>query len=200
MWLFWCWWQVFRARTPPEAIDLVSRLLEYTPSSRISPLQACAHTFFDELRETNTRLPNGRELPPLFNFTEQGELILHGPWIQYHKEFIYNYCAHTEKSALWFQELFLLVMVLTYLTHFFFLCYIPFIFLSSFLLSPVCLSHLMSILSSFLSSSSMSFPQVKLAPSICSPVFLFVPLYVHPVLTFVPYLARGDYTLGPPIS
>ncbi|XP_063217701.1 glycogen synthase kinase-3 beta-like isoform X1 [Bacillus rossius redtenbacheri] len=63
--------KVFRARTPPEAIDLVSRLLEYTPSSRISPLQACAHTFFDELRETNTRLPNGRELPPLFNFTEQ---------------------------------------------------------------------------------------------------------------------------------
>jgi len=65
------WQKVFRARTPPEAIDLVSRLLEYTPSSRISPLQACAHTFFDELRETNTRLPYGRELPPLFNFTEQ---------------------------------------------------------------------------------------------------------------------------------
>lgn len=64
------WQKVFRARTPPEAIDLVSRLLEYTPSSRISPLQACAHTFFDELREFNTRLPNGRELPPLFNFTE----------------------------------------------------------------------------------------------------------------------------------
>ena len=29
----------------------VSRLLEYTPSARITPLQACAHTFFDELRE-----------------------------------------------------------------------------------------------------------------------------------------------------
>lgn len=67
--------QVFRARTPPEAIDLVSRLLEYTPSSRISPLQACAHTFFDELREPNTRLPNGRALPPLFNFTESGKVI-----------------------------------------------------------------------------------------------------------------------------
>lgn len=64
--------QVFRARTPPEAIELVARLLEYTPSSRISPLQACAHQFFNELREPNTRLPNGNELPPLFNFTEQG--------------------------------------------------------------------------------------------------------------------------------
>ncbi|KAG5883131.1 hypothetical protein JTB14_030962 [Gonioctena quinquepunctata] len=65
------WQQVFRARTPPEAIELVARLLEYTPSSRISPLQACAHPFFSELREPNTRLPNGNELPPLFNFTEQ---------------------------------------------------------------------------------------------------------------------------------
>ncbi|XP_045479028.1 glycogen synthase kinase-3 beta-like isoform X7 [Harmonia axyridis] len=64
------WQQVFRVRTPPEAIELVSRLLEYTPSSRISPLQACAHPFFNELREPNTRLPNNNELPPLFNFTE----------------------------------------------------------------------------------------------------------------------------------
>ncbi|KAG8233439.1 hypothetical protein J437_LFUL010550 [Ladona fulva] len=62
--------EIFRARTPPEAIGLVSRLLEYTPSSRITPLQACAHTFFDELRAPNTRLPNGCSLPPLFNFTE----------------------------------------------------------------------------------------------------------------------------------
>ncbi|XP_045479025.1 glycogen synthase kinase-3 beta-like isoform X5 [Harmonia axyridis] len=62
--------RVFRVRTPPEAIELVSRLLEYTPSSRISPLQACAHPFFNELREPNTRLPNNNELPPLFNFTE----------------------------------------------------------------------------------------------------------------------------------
>ncbi|XP_031340074.1 glycogen synthase kinase-3 beta isoform X3 [Photinus pyralis] len=65
------WQQVFRARTPPEAIELVARLLEYTPSSRISPLQACAHQFFNELREPNTLLPNGNKLPPLFNFTEQ---------------------------------------------------------------------------------------------------------------------------------
>lgn len=67
--------QVFRARTPPEAIELVSQLLEYTPSTRLCPLEACAHPFFDELRETQTRLPNQRELPPLFNFTEQGKPI-----------------------------------------------------------------------------------------------------------------------------
>lgn len=64
---------MFRARTPQEAIELVARLLEYTPSSRIKPLDACAHAFFNELREPNTRLPNGNELPPLFNFTDHGK-------------------------------------------------------------------------------------------------------------------------------
>ncbi|ENN80675.1 hypothetical protein YQE_02909, partial [Dendroctonus ponderosae] len=63
------WQQVFRARTPPEAIELVARLLEYTPSVRITPLEACAHPFFNELREPGTRLPSGNEFPPLFNFT-----------------------------------------------------------------------------------------------------------------------------------
>lgn len=65
------WNKVFRPRTPPEAIHLTSKLLEYTPTSRISPLEACAHPFFDELREPNNKLPNGRELPPLFNLTPQ---------------------------------------------------------------------------------------------------------------------------------
>lgn len=63
------WNKVFRPRTPPEAIHLTSKLLEYTPAQRITPLEACVHPFFDELREPNNRLPNGRELPPLFNFT-----------------------------------------------------------------------------------------------------------------------------------
>lgn len=65
--------QVFRPRTPQEALDLISRLLEYTPSARLSPLQACAHAFFDDLRDPSALLPNGRELPPLFNFTEEGK-------------------------------------------------------------------------------------------------------------------------------
>lgn len=34
-------------------------------------LDACAHPFFDELREPNARLPNGRPLPPLFNFKQE---------------------------------------------------------------------------------------------------------------------------------
>ncbi|CAL5415700.1 unnamed protein product [Camellia sinensis] len=50
------WHKVFQKRLPPEAVDL---------------LEACIHPFFDELRDPNTRLPNGRPLPPLFNFKPQ---------------------------------------------------------------------------------------------------------------------------------
>ncbi|KAI5062006.1 hypothetical protein GOP47_0022545 [Adiantum capillus-veneris] len=65
------WHKVFPKRTPSEAMDLVSRLLQYSPSLRYTALEACVHPFFDELRDPNTRLPNGRSLPPLFNFKPQ---------------------------------------------------------------------------------------------------------------------------------
>jgi len=63
------WSKLFKQR-PQEAIDLVSKLLQYTPSTRLKPFEALAHPFFDELRDPNTVLPNGKPLPPLFNFTE----------------------------------------------------------------------------------------------------------------------------------
>ncbi|KAL2460683.1 Shaggy-related protein kinase alpha [Abeliophyllum distichum] len=62
------WHKIFHKRMPPEAVDLVSRLLQYSPNLRCTALDALTHPFFDELRDTNTRLPNGRFLPPLFNF------------------------------------------------------------------------------------------------------------------------------------
>ncbi|KAL6909414.1 hypothetical protein ACP4OV_001695 [Aristida adscensionis] len=65
------WHKVFQKRLPPEAVDLVSRLLQYSPNLRCTALEACMHPFFDELRDPNTRLPNGRPLPPLFNFRSQ---------------------------------------------------------------------------------------------------------------------------------
>ncbi|KAJ4746790.1 Shaggy-related protein kinase theta [Rhynchospora pubera] len=65
------WHKVFHKRTPPEAVDLISRMLQYSPNLRCTALDACAHPFFDELRDPNTRLPNGRPLPPLFDFTLQ---------------------------------------------------------------------------------------------------------------------------------
>jgi len=63
--------KVFRPRTSPEAIDLVSHLLEYTPSMRLGAIEGMIHKFFDELRQEGVRMPNGREFPRLFDFTRE---------------------------------------------------------------------------------------------------------------------------------
>lgn len=62
-----------------DAVDLISRLLEYTPTQRLSAIEAICHPFFDELRDPNTRLPDSRhpngavkDLPKLFDFTRHG--------------------------------------------------------------------------------------------------------------------------------
>jgi glycogen synthase kinase 3 beta len=65
------WRKVFRTRTPPEATDLLGKLLVYNPKIRLTPMAALAHNFFDELREPATRLPNGNPLPDLFLFTKE---------------------------------------------------------------------------------------------------------------------------------
>ncbi|KAL7215874.1 hypothetical protein ACSBR1_027924 [Camellia fascicularis] len=65
------WHKVFNKRMPAEAVDLVLRLLQYSPNLRCTALEACAHPFFDDLREPTTSLPNDRPLLPLFNFTPQ---------------------------------------------------------------------------------------------------------------------------------
>ncbi|PKA46214.1 Shaggy-related protein kinase theta [Apostasia shenzhenica] len=63
--------QVFNKRMPSEAVEFTSKLLQYSPKLRYTALEACAHPFFDELRDTKTCLPDGRPLPPLFNFTSK---------------------------------------------------------------------------------------------------------------------------------
>lgn len=67
--------RVFRT-APPDAIDLMSSILEYSPQRRPSAIEVLAHPYFDELRNPNTTLPNwhhpeqpNRPLPPLFNFS-----------------------------------------------------------------------------------------------------------------------------------
>ena len=64
------WVKVFRGKAPPDAIDLVSRLLRYDPKSRIDPLEALSHPFFHELRTEGLKLPNGKEMPDIFGFTK----------------------------------------------------------------------------------------------------------------------------------
>ena len=70
--------QVFRKATQ-DAIDLISLLLEYTPTQRLSAIDAMVHPFFDELRDPACRLPDSRhaggqskELPKLFDFSRHG--------------------------------------------------------------------------------------------------------------------------------
>ena len=71
--------QVFR-KADPSAIELISKLLEYTPTQRLSAIDAMVHPFFDELRDPNTRPPDSRhpngatrDLPELYNFTHHGK-------------------------------------------------------------------------------------------------------------------------------
>ncbi|KAL2888592.1 cmgc/gsk protein kinase [Ceratocystis lukuohia] len=67
--------KVFR-KADASAIDLIEKLLEYTPTERHSAIDAMIHPFFDELRDPATKLPDSRhqsgqlrDLPALFNFT-----------------------------------------------------------------------------------------------------------------------------------
>ena len=72
--------QVFRPRTAPEAIDLVAKLLEYTPEARLSAVEAMCHPFFDELRQEGAKMPNGKEFPPLFDFNREGTCTAYSSW------------------------------------------------------------------------------------------------------------------------
>lgn len=65
------WDKVFRNKAPQEAVALVSSFLRYDPTTRMDPFEALADPFFDELRESSCRLPNGGQLPNLFDFTER---------------------------------------------------------------------------------------------------------------------------------
>jgi serine/threonine protein kinase len=76
------WHKVFKRRIPVEAVDLVSRLLQYSPTLRITALEACAHPFFHDLRNPNACLPNGRPLPPLFNFSPEELASAHPELVQ----------------------------------------------------------------------------------------------------------------------
>jgi glycogen synthase kinase 3 beta len=54
---------------------MIQKVLVYEPTKRMTPLQVIAHPFFDELRDENTRIPNGNALPDLFDFTEEEKRV-----------------------------------------------------------------------------------------------------------------------------
>lgn len=52
--------------------EFISTLLVYDPDIRATPLKALLHPYFDELRDPNTKLPNGKNIPnDVFEFTKQ---------------------------------------------------------------------------------------------------------------------------------
>ena len=58
---------------PKNFIDLIEKMLVYSPVKRITAMKALCHPFFDELRNNkNLILPNGKKLPEdLFVFSEE---------------------------------------------------------------------------------------------------------------------------------
>eukprot|EP00927_Polykrikos_kofoidii_P041029 TRINITY_DN34967_c0_g1_i1.p1 TRINITY_DN34967_c0_g1~~TRINITY_DN34967_c0_g1_i1.p1 ORF type:complete len:364 (-),score=60.15 TRINITY_DN34967_c0_g1_i1:73-1164(-) len=71
------WPKVFRSCSASPAVsNFVAVLLRYDPKARPSALEACAHSFFDRLRDKDATLDDGTQLPQLFEFTgEEMDLI-----------------------------------------------------------------------------------------------------------------------------
>jgi len=57
------WSRYFRSKTPASVISLITAILEFSPQKRVKPIIALNHEFFKELRDPNTKLPNGAPLP-----------------------------------------------------------------------------------------------------------------------------------------
>jgi len=71
------WSKVFRQRTSEEAIDFVSKLLQYDPKLRPHGLESLLHPFFNELRDSqNLRLSNNKQLPDLFFFGKEEKSVM----------------------------------------------------------------------------------------------------------------------------
>lgn len=67
------WTKVFKKENQMDElfIDMFSTLMVYDPSIRSSPIQALQHPYFDDLKDPNTKLPNGKSLPKeIFEFSE----------------------------------------------------------------------------------------------------------------------------------
>lgn len=66
------WANVFKRAIPEDALSLLSSMLVYVPSKRITAIDSLCHPYFDELRSPTLKLPNGVPIPALFNFTPVG--------------------------------------------------------------------------------------------------------------------------------
>lgn len=67
------WSKVFKNKlVDAEFLDFISKLLIYEPHLRPKPLKILLHPFFDELRQKDTVLPDGKGLPTeLYSFSKE---------------------------------------------------------------------------------------------------------------------------------
>jgi len=65
------WSFFFKDVIPVDALDLVSKLLVYTPTQRLRPIEALTHPFFDELRNATLYSSPYNRIPNLFDFFEE---------------------------------------------------------------------------------------------------------------------------------
>ena len=61
--------KIFGEKTDPLLVELLSKIIVYDPNQRLKPFEALAMPYFDSLREKINYLPNGNQIPDLFNFT-----------------------------------------------------------------------------------------------------------------------------------
>jgi len=70
------WRTVFNKTVGQDVTDLLGAFLQYDPEARVKPLEACAHHFFDDLRDERQRCPDGQPFPAdLFNLTSREQRI-----------------------------------------------------------------------------------------------------------------------------
>jgi len=53
----------------PLLLDLLSKILIYNPKERLKPMEAIAHSYFDDLRQQSFQNQECK-IPDLFNFTQ----------------------------------------------------------------------------------------------------------------------------------
>jgi len=63
------WEKLFPADTSAPVLDLISKMLRYTPSHRILPLESLCHPFFDSLRQEQSRADE--TISHFFDFTPE---------------------------------------------------------------------------------------------------------------------------------
>lgn len=63
--------KIFPAHIEKSAIDLLQHMLVYNPSKRWKGIACMAHPYFAALSDVTMKMPDGRDMPPLFNFQQE---------------------------------------------------------------------------------------------------------------------------------